>query len=405
MNTTPLGPFVGINNRAPAHQLQLVERGRKTGDYLRNAVNVDLTSSGTIQRRPGVSKEVSGSDAHSLWSKGGEGYFVDGDTLFRYPNTVVKSGLVPGLRVSYDKDALGRVLWSNGVVIEAIKDGVSSPLVPPSPNPTPVVTAHVGGGLPAGVYQVAIAAVADGIESAPTYPQQVSVFDGGRIEVSGLSGAVRVYVSAHNGSALFLVSETTAPSVTVSMPAYTGNPTLNSVGFLPLPPGHIVRVFNGRTLVASGETLFVSEPYSGLYNPMRGFIPLPERITICEPCDDGVYIVAEQTYWLAGKNPLEAELAPILPYGATEGTGGQNPDNETVFWFSKRGMVAGAAGGKVSNLQENTVAVDPAIVGAMGYREQNGLRQLVASVFGTQSTQAAASSFADAEVIRKESML
>ena len=30
--TAPIGPFVGINNRLPDHQLGLVERGQKAGD-------------------------------------------------------------------------------------------------------------------------------------------------------------------------------------------------------------------------------------------------------------------------------------------------------------------------------------------------------------------------------------
>lgn len=64
---TTLGPFAGINNRLPDHQLNIVERGRKAGDYLRNAVNVDLTSSGTLRRRKGSALVQSGTDCHSLW--------------------------------------------------------------------------------------------------------------------------------------------------------------------------------------------------------------------------------------------------------------------------------------------------------------------------------------------------
>lgn len=59
-NTAPIGPFVGINNRLPDHQLGIVERGRKAGDYLRNAVNVDLTAAGTLQRRKGSTLAVPG---------------------------------------------------------------------------------------------------------------------------------------------------------------------------------------------------------------------------------------------------------------------------------------------------------------------------------------------------------
>ena len=81
--TAPIGPFVGINNRLPDHQLGVVERGRKAGDYLRNAVNVDLTAAGTLQRRKGSTLVAPGADCHSLWSDGEKAFYVDGTDLKR----------------------------------------------------------------------------------------------------------------------------------------------------------------------------------------------------------------------------------------------------------------------------------------------------------------------------------
>ena len=89
-NTAPIGPFVGINNRLPDHQLGVVERGRKAGDYLRNAVNVDLTAAGTLQRRKGSTLAQAGTDCHSLWSDGEQAFYVDGDTLYQHPRTSLK---------------------------------------------------------------------------------------------------------------------------------------------------------------------------------------------------------------------------------------------------------------------------------------------------------------------------
>lgn len=406
MSNPKLGPFVGLNNRAPAHQLAVVERGRKVGDFVRNAVNVDLTAAGTLQRRPGTTREVVGTEAHSLWGDGIVGYYVDGENLKRFPDTVLRGGLTPGLRVSFAKDALGGIVWSNGVEIERIVGTTSLPLIPQTPNPEPTVTVAAGGALSAGAYQVAVVAVEAGVESAPTWPVQVVVPEGGRINVSGLAGTVRVYASACDGDVLFLNEETSSASTSIAVPPLTDSPQLTTVGLRPLPPGHIVRTFRGRTLVANGSTLYMSEPYAlGLYNPLRGFIPLPARITVCEPCDDGVYLCADQTYWLGGKNVVDSELLSVLPYGGVEGTGGARPEEKSVFWYSPRGAIVGRPSGQVKAVQEDAVAVDAAVAGAMAYREQNGLRQLVASVFGTQPSVAVATSFAEAEVIRKESML
>ena len=57
-NTAPIGPFVGINNRLPDHQLGVVERGRKAGDYLRNAVNVDIDNAGRLLRRRDLANRI-----------------------------------------------------------------------------------------------------------------------------------------------------------------------------------------------------------------------------------------------------------------------------------------------------------------------------------------------------------
>ena len=211
-NTAPIGPFVGINNRLPDHQLGVVERGRKAGDYLRNAVNVDLTATGTLLRRKGSTLVVPGSDCHSLWSDSEKAFYVDGSTLYQYPRTALRSGLVPGRRVSWCKTPTGDVVWTNGNVLERIRAGVSASLGLPVPNPVPSVTASAGGSLKAGVYQVAItAANADGEESGATWPVQVNVPEGGRIEVSGLPGTlVNIYVSPLNGDTLYLTASTTA---------------------------------------------------------------------------------------------------------------------------------------------------------------------------------------------------
>jgi len=177
-NTAPIGPFVGINNRLPDYQLGIVERGRKAGDYLRNAVNVDLTATGTLQRRKGSTLAQAGTDCHSLWSDGEQAFYADGTELKRFTGETVATGLAYGRPVSFCKAPTGDVIWTDGARIEAIGKGS---LAVPTPNPAPVVTASSGGALHAGYYQVAITAVAaDGRESGSTWPVQVQVQDSGR---------------------------------------------------------------------------------------------------------------------------------------------------------------------------------------------------------------------------------
>ena len=54
-------------------------------------------------------------------------------------------------------------------------------------------------------------------------------------------------------------------------------------------------------------------------------------------------------------------------------------------------------------LEEDEVRIDSALVGAAMFREQDGMNQFVAGTFGTRPTQAVVGSWADAEIIHKES--
>jgi len=411
-DTTPLGPFAGMNNRLPDHQLGLVERGRKAGDYLRNAVNVDLTATGTLQRRKGTTLALAGADCHSLWADEQGAYFVDGGDLKTFPaGEVVRSGLTPGRAVSYCRLPDGRCAWSNGVELGFINGGVSSPPLSP-PNPAPVVTASNGGALHAGVYQVAItAADAEGRESGATWPVQVTVPDGGRIEISGLPGdpaaATNIYLSPLNGDVLYHATTTIASSYSFPLVPQTLGRQLDTVGLVPMPPGRIVRYYHGRLLTADSAQLCYSEPFAHwLYHPMRNRI-LIAGLTLVEPVEGGLYLATQdKTWWLPGADVDQPErLVEILPYGAAAHSAARVENGTGVVWLSTRGLVIGDTQGQLRNAQEDVAAVGAAQTGATLYREQNGLRQIVATLSGPDTTSAAASTYFEAELVRKENML
>ena len=407
-NTVPIGPFVGINNRLPDHQLGVVDRGRKAGDYLRNAVNVDLTDAGTLQRRKGSTRVHPGSDCHSLWSEGGQAFFVDGGAIKALPSgTTVRSGLAYGRPVSWCLLPDDRVAWSNGAELGFIERGVSA-AQPVTPNPAPMVTTTAGGSLRAGSYQIAVTAMdSKGRESGATWPTQVQAPENGRIEVSGLPGTpVNIYVSPLNGDTLYHAITTSASSFVFPLIPALGR-QLDTIGLVPLPPGRIVRYYHGRLLTADANQLCYSEPYAHrLYNPLRNRIPI-EGLTLVEPVDGGLYLAtADRTWWLSGADVDQPErLVEILPYGAVFGSSTRSDNSTSVMWFSARGLVVGGAQGQVKNLQEDALAVRPVQKGAALLREEDGMRHVISSVFGAEDTRAAARSFMVAEIVRKESML
>lgn len=406
MSTVERGPFVGINNRLPDHQLEVVERGRKVGDYLRNAVNVDITDAGTLRRRAGTARVVEGSDVHSLWAEDDDGYYVDGGTLYAFPRRPIRTGMPLHRAASFTKTPVG-VVWTNGVTLERITGDASVPLGLAIPNPAPRVVGQGGGSLPAGLYRVAITAIGpSGEESGATWPVQVQVPANGRIAISRLPGTpVCIYASPQNGETLYRVVATSdlRYSIVGAVPLIV---PIATVGLRPMPAGQIVRCFNGRLLVAVGDTLHISEPFAyGLQDPLKGFVQFQGRITVVEPVDAGVFVCADKTYFLEGGNPADAAaLREVLPYGGVEGTGGRNKQSKDVFWFSERGLVIGDERGQAKNVQEQAVAVGRAASGAQLYRDQNGVRQIVSSLFGAEASTAAATSYMEAEIIRKEVM-
>lgn len=411
MAIDPIGPFAGINNRLPDHRLGIVSRGQKAGDYLRNAVNVDLTSAGTLQRRKGTTLALAGADCHSLWADEHGAYFVDGGNLKTFPaGEVVRSGLTPGRRASFARFTSGDLYWSNGVILERIRGGVSEPAGVPLPDRTPVVTRASSGALPPGWYQVSITLVAaDGEESGATWPVAVQIpADAvGGINISGMpSGTKKIYVTGSNGEVLFRAATTTAVSYQIStMPLQAEQ--LPTLGFRPMPPGHIVRVHNARLLTADNGGLYFSEPYAPTWhNPLRGYVPL-SGITLVEPMQGGVYIATmERTYWLAGADiSADATMVELLPYGAAAGSSVRINNSLDVAWYSQRGIVIGARTGEVKNLQEDTAVTERSPRAATLCREQDGMRQLVSSLAAPESTSAAATTYFEAELVRKENML
>jgi hypothetical protein len=256
---------------------------------------------------------------------------------------------------------------------------------------------------------------ADGEESGSTVPQQVMIpSDGGKLDIAGLpsvfaSGitALSIYTTAPNDGTLLR-----SRVLTDAVASYT-IANINALGarcttllLMPMPAGSIMRELNGRLLVASGSTLFYSEPYAyGLTNPARNYVMFPAPITMIEPCQNGFYLAADQTYWIAG-DIATATLDPVLPYGAIPNSSGTSLDENLCFWMGLRGMCQGDQDGKVTALQEANVITDDARTGAFLYRKHDGMRQALGGLFGTGvATGVSAASFIDAEIIRKATTL
>lgn len=412
-----IGPFVpGMNNRLPDFALY----DRELGMFVRSVVNADVLAKGNIKRRKGSALEVSGSDCHSAWSDSTArfGYYVDSSVLYRFDDagatlrtTVVRSDMHASARVSFAEVA-GEVYYSNGQTIGRIDAaGAAHPAGVPQLSRTPVVTAGAenSGSMSAGRYQIVFVQVnEDGEESGSTFPVQVEVPERGSIVVTDLptsfpvgASALRYYITPPDGDMLYAGGYLgVGASFTLTTPPPAGG-RCQTLLMTQMPPGDIVRYLNGRLMVASRHVLHYSEPFApALYNPAKNYIEFTAPITVVEPCQNGTYVVADQAYWLAG-DLASTSLAPVLPYGAAMHSGVQIPTENAVAWMSTRGLCRGDQNGNAKNLQDAHVAIEPGSAAASLFREVDGNKHLVSTLFGVGPTQMAADSFVTAEVIRK----
>lgn len=173
--------------------------------------------------------------------------------------------------------------------------------------------------------------------------------------------------------------------------------------YMAVPAGSIVRHFNGRIYVAVGKTVWFTDPFTlGSVQKQRNFIQFAAPVTIMEPVTHGIWFAADQTYFYAGGGPDTFTPLPQLNYGAVPGTSVKVPYTNDVMWYSERGAVMATQDGQIKNVQEANIAAESGTIGAALIREENGIKQFIASVRNQSISPLAASSFMDMEVIRKQ---
>jgi hypothetical protein len=374
--------FTGINNRQPIDRLKPDEGG---GMPVRDAVNVDLSASGTFQTRQGSTSVVAAENARSAFTVDNTGSLIAvGDELMRFDGTSLTTLDALGsafARVAYVKTPMG-VVWSDGYVAKIVRNWTSGPLLPPWPNPLPTFTVSTGGSLRQGTYLLTFAAVfADGRRSSFTYPLLATVPENGRITVNvgTQPNAVQVFMTAPDGSIFYRQGQVSSGALNIALHNDGGEPIHYEVEDV-IPPARILAQRNGRVYAATGGMLVYTQPWSMLHRPGVDYIPLPENIRLLAAVDAGVFVAADSKTWFLAGEPQEASFTEVAPYGAVEGTLAEVPNSTDLMWFTPRGQVRATQGGEFTLLQDKQIQFPKAAVGAATYRETNGMRQFIATL-------------------------
>lgn len=422
------GPWpLGVNNLAKEGALPTDENGNVRA--LREAENVDLDRDGFARRRGGYSGTLfAGELTHSLWS----------DALLPF-GLFVDAGVLCVLHASGDCDSLGLEVGHQPLSYALINDRVFftnrvfSGIVtldlqvygwgPEQPAGQPEAVAATGLALHAGTYQVAIT-YTDllGRESGSSLATTVEVNAGGGIELQHIpqpadltaTPTINVYVTDANDQVPRLYATMPSGISTLTIGQAAQGRVLATQFLQSMPAGQIVRLHSGRQFVADDRHLRWSPALRyGLTNRVKHVIHFRDGIDMMEPIGrgegSGVFVASGgKTYWLGGADPESfgqriAHSAGVVPGTSITLPGnvlGMDNTDDVLVWLSRNGQFCiGGEGGRVTALKQGQAAVDDATRGAVMFREQDGIQQLVVGLKGARRQGLAVSDRAVAHVI------
>lgn len=372
----------GLNNRQADYDL--------ASDELRDGVNIDILLSGKIRRRRGLSQAFADPGAHSLYADGTHFYWATATALKKGTRDFAVQTLDTGTKyaspISF-ASLNGTTYFSNESTNGAIVSGVRVPWGIAPPAAAPAVT-----GAPSGTqyYHVTCTFITATGEESGAPPSTAALSDD--TEVLNLTSipqptdarvtAVRIYVSYKGDVELFQHKDLPVGVTTYTIRGPFGQGQLLRTQFhAPPPAGQLLERYYGYMLVASGSVLYHTAPFTAnLVDMRKGYMVFPERITMLAAVNDGVYVSADQTYFIAGFGTTNMSLNPVLPYRAIERASAHIPNSNDVVWLSERGFVLGTAGGAAKNMSEGKVVVENAAGGCLGIVERDGDKRFIAVV-------------------------
>jgi len=382
-DTVKLGPFTaGMNNIADESSLP--------EGSLRKAMNVDIDDAGNVRRRKGFTQVYSGTDIHSLH----EGYFVEGTDLKYIDgafNVTTQATGLSGERISIC-NLNDEYIFADSTVIYYV-DGSDFGVEDPYGS---LLLGITNGSLPTGKYLVSVLfrSPSTGEMSGATNSVEIELTSPGGVTVSNIPqpvGAyeISVYMNTTDSEDLYYVGSYPKGTTSVTIPSHKVNKhVLSTLNKNRMVGGHILRYFKGRLYAAQDEILWFSEPHRyGLTDYTSNFFMFPTKITVVQAVTDGLYIVADKTYFLAGSNPLENSLTVVSEDTAVPNTGltieagnlglQENVTGEAAFWYGSKGGVLGLPGGRIIEYSKDRLSVPvDAVNGTTMYSEEDGIHRL-----------------------------
>lgn len=375
MANVNLMPLAGMNTVDEDSALQ--RGGDSPRLYVRDAVNVDISSAGKASLRAGVDR-VTEQPYRNLWQSP-----LHKDTFAAIGDQWVKVDPVSWIHTNLATIGNGTVFHEvvNNQVIVAGDAGLFTfngsqiqSLTIETPPPPLVITGN--GSLDQGRYGVAVSWVRGSLESAPSMIANAEVPAAGSLQVTlpfcfdTSVTAVRLYLTKPNGGELMFSGWYEVGSSTIDIPLL---PSLGRTPQFqyksPMPTGKYLKYWRGRLLTAKANVLRFSEPLAyHLSDERHGFVQMPQRITFVLPVDGGIWVgQVDHVAFLQGSQPDELVMlrktakAPVPDSGLlidADVVGGDMSQGggSTALWLASNGYVVGTSSGQVVELQSGVMS-------------------------------------------------
>jgi hypothetical protein len=393
----------GVNNRIRETEQVVMRGGEKipSSEFLRQALNVDLTSEGHPIRRKGYSIHTSGY-AHSIYASEELEIFcvvIEGQLLAgKDPdNLSVITAVNRYNRMSYT--VLNDVLYySNGQSLGEITHALEHRTwgIPVAPTPTLAGPASENPNGWKDTRQVAVTYVdhygREGGASAPALvggsgPFTVTI----PVPLPPDVAEARIYASQVSSEILYHAqSLITVGTVTVQPSEIGRGKELDTLNMHPPVAGQLLCRLNGRVYIARNDKITFTEALRyHLTRPSQGIYMFSDYVTLMEPSTNGVYVGTQHgIVFLKGEDPYDVEQVHVSPYAPVEMAVTRIPgekfgvsvDEVPVWWGTDGVMVVGLPGGELKQLTRDRLAVPEFAAGAVSLREYDGMSHIVSSL-------------------------
>jgi len=375
--------FTGLNQASDPNAL---------GDSeFANCENIDIDNDNLIRRRPGKTQILSG-DFRNLQGFSDCWLYTEAGVLKRltkdgsvYSSNTLRSDLSSHSNVAY-YELLDNIYYNDGQIKGMVQNGVDSDWGVQTPSAQPALSA-ASGNMIAGVYQVTMTYVKNGLEGGAMAAQYITLNDNSAIQVTVQAGdadAIRVYVSPPNGEVLYFYVQVTNANDTITI--YQTLDTIPlATQFKSEPPlGEHLGYTDGCMYVAVGSTVYRSDSFSvHLFELDKNYFPFPAGINMMVPVDGGMFVGSDKIYFIpSGETPtlqtLIGDKVINRAYQKIDGSEvGKGEKESWVIFHGEKGIYIGGPNGQLENLTKDKFSVGGVDSGSIALRHSKGMTHAV----------------------------